>query len=262
MARSEYTRLRDIAQKRLGRLISEGLAPAGLAFPKVKELKTESEKWQALASVQDFLASGTKLREIRGTGKTVVPQESGFFVGTKAEVFGLQHKDISYSVLRAKAQKRLKGLQSKDLASKKLYFPTVKELDTPALKEKAREKVIQFLSLSKGIRERSKALERLTEDQLRMIKGAETLGIFLTDEEIPVFVEYMEYRFSQYDDSQHYLFGDYAEDFGKIKRKRGTADILKDFSRFKGAYMKLHEPTEAKGYSAEEFQNMWTNFIG
>ena len=262
MARSEYTRLRDIAQKRLGRLISEGLAPVGLAFPKVKELKTESAKWQALASVQEFLASGSKLREIRGTGKTVAPSPVGVIVGTPEQIVKRQIETSSYGRLRSMAQKRLERLQAQGLASKKLEFPKAKELRSPALKEYARRAVEEFLTGSSTIRERKKVFEGLTEDQKNMVKGAETLGIHLSAEEIPVYIEYMEYRFSQYSDSQHYLFGDYAEDFGKIKRKRGTQDILPDFAKFKAEYQALHTPTDAKGYSAEEFQKMWTNFIG
>lgn len=262
MARSEYTRLRDIAQKRLGRLISEGLAPSGLAFPKVKELKTESAKFQALASVQEFLASGSKLREIRGTGKTVASSPVGVIVGTPEQIVKRQIETSSYGRLRSMAQKRLERLQAQGLASKKLEFPKAKELRSPALKEYARRAVEEFLTGSSTIRERKKVFEGLTEDQKNMVKGAETLGIHLSAEEIPVYIEYMEYRFSQYSDSQHYLFGDYAEDFGKIKRKRGTQDILPDFARFKAEYQALHTPTDAKGYSAEEFQKMWTNFIG
>ena len=82
MARSEYTRLRDIAQKRLGRLISEGLAPVGLSFPKLREMKTEAERFIALADVQEFLASGTKLREIRESGKVKGAHSLGVTIRT------------------------------------------------------------------------------------------------------------------------------------------------------------------------------------
>ena len=63
MARSEYSRLRSIAEKRIDRLSSHGLASPGISFPKVSQLKSAAEKKAALNAVKSFLASGTTLRE-------------------------------------------------------------------------------------------------------------------------------------------------------------------------------------------------------
>lgn len=206
MAKSEYTRLRDIAQKRLGRLISEGLAPAGLSFPKVKELKTESARFQALASVQEFLASGTKLREIRESGKAVALTPAGIVV------------------------------------------------DDPArLARNARQRERR--------RERREALQPLTKQQRSMIKGARSLGVTIKTPDIPAFIAYMEYRFSQYSDSRFYLIADYVEDFQKLRKKNSVDSIISDFARFKDDYEQLHNPPDAQGYSASEFQSMWNAFI-
>lgn len=206
MARSEYTRLRDIAQKRLGRLAAEGLAPAGLAFPKLREMKTEAERKRALADVQEFLASGTKLREIRESGKTVDITPKGIVV------------------------------------------------DDPArLARNARQRERR--------RERRAALQSLTKSQRSMIKGARALGVTINTPDIPSFIAYMEYRFSQYSDSRFYLMADYVEDFQKLRKKNSSDSIVSDFARFKTDYEQLHSPVDVPGYSAAEFQNMWNEFI-
>ena len=206
MARSEYTCLRDIAQKRLGRLISEGLAPAGLAFPKLREMKTEAERFQALADVQEFLASGTKLREIRESGKAVDITPAGIVVD-----------------------------------------------DPVKLARNARQRERR--------RERREALRPLSKQQRSMIKGARALGVTIRTPDIPAFIAYMEYRFSQYSDSRFYLMADYVEDFQKLRKKNSVDSIVSDFARFKNDYEQLHNPPDAQGYSASEFQLMWTAFI-
>ena len=65
MARSEYSRLRGIAQKRLQRLTAKGLAPAGISFPKVSELKTKAAREKALSHIKNFISSGTTLTDVK-----------------------------------------------------------------------------------------------------------------------------------------------------------------------------------------------------
>ena len=213
MARSEYTRLRDIAQKRLGRLICEGLSPAGLAFPKLREMKTEAERFQALAEVQEFLASGTKLREIRESGKVVDITPAGIVVDDPVKI-------------ARNARQRARNARQRERR-----------------------------------RERREALRPLSKQQRSMIKGARALGVTIRTPDIPAFIAYMEYRFSQYSDSRFYLMADYVEDFQKLRKKNSADSIVSDFARFKADYDQLHNPVDAPGYSAFEFQKMWNEFI-
>lgn len=206
MARSEYTRLRDIAQKRLGRLESAGLAVPGLAFPKLRELETEAEKKAALRAVREFVEAPTKVKEIRQTGQKVLLTERG---------------------IRAVDPEREARLQ--------------RRRDTA--------------------RRRREVLAGLTKEQRSMIKGARKLGITIRTEDIPAFIEYMEYRFSQYSDSQFYLFADYSEDFGKIKKRHTVREIVNDFKLFQKSYMELHEKKPGMSYSAQELQSMWGALI-
>lgn len=206
MARSEYTRLRDIAQKRLGRLEASGLAMSGLSFPKLRELKTEAEKKSALKAVREFVQAPTKVKEVRQTGQKVLLTERG---------------------IRPVDPEREARLQ--------------RRRDTA--------------------RRRREVLRGLTTEQRSMIKGARKLGITIRTEDIPAFIEYMEYRFSQYSDSQFYLFADYSEDYGKIKKRHTVREIVNDFKLFQQSYMELHEKKSVTSYSAQELQSMWSGLI-
>lgn len=206
MAKSEYTRLRDIAQKRLGRLEASGLAMPGLSFPKLRELKTEAEKKLALKAVREFVEAPTKVKEVRQTGQNVLLTERGIrLVDPERE---------------ARLQRR------RDAA-----------------------------------RSRREVLAGLTKEQRSMIKGALKLGITIRTKDIPAFIEYMEYRFSQYSDSQFYLFADYSEDYGKIKNRHKVREIVNDFKLFQQSYIELHEKKPGTSYSAQEFQSMWSGLI-
>lgn len=206
MARSEYTRLRDIAQKRLGRLISAGLAQPGISFPKLRELKTEAERFQALQDVRKFVQEPTRVKEVRSAGNIVAISPAGIVVDDPKKI--------------ARREKQRQARQA-----------------------------------------RREAIAKLTPQQQSMLKGAKTLGMPIKTKDIPAFVAYMEYRFSQYSDSRFYLFADYAEDFGKLSKSHSKDSILSDFERFRADYESLHDPVDATGYSAMEFQNMWNSFI-
>lgn len=205
MAKSEYTRLRDIAQKRLGRLEASGLAVPGLSFPKLRELKTEAEKKAALKAVREFVQAPTKVKEVRGTGQIVAPTPKG---------------------IRAVDPEREARLQ------------------------RQRERRAQRRELLRG----------LTPNQRGLIKAARTLGMKINTENIPAFLEYMEYRFSQYSDSQYYLIDQYVSDFKALKKAK-RENVINDFARFRADREALMEPVGAEGYMAAQVQLMWNEYI-
>ena len=205
MARSEYTRLRDIAQKRLGRLEAQGLAVSGLAFPKMRELKTEAEKKAALRAVREFVEAPTRVKEVRGTGKIVAPTARG---------------------IRPVDPEREARLQ------------------------RQREQRAH----------RREVLAGLTQNQRGLIKAARTLGMTINTENIPAFLEYMEYRFSQYSDSQYYLIDQYVSDFKALKKAK-KENVINDFARFRAEREALMEPVGAEGYTAAQVQLMWNEYI-
>lgn len=205
MARSEYTRLRDIAQKRLGRLEAQGLAVPGLAFPKLRELKTESEKAAALRAVREFVQAPTKVKEVRQAGQRVMPTAKGI---------------RAVDPVREARRQRQRAQRAR----------------------------------------RREVLEGLTQNQRGLLKAARTLGMTINTENIPAFLEYMEYRFSQYSDSQYYLIDQYVSDFKALKKAK-KENVINDFARFRADREALMEPVGAEGYTAAQVQLMWNEYI-
>lgn len=77
MARSEYSRLRGIAQKRIQRLTEEGLATPGISLPKSKDL-TPAQKERYTQELIRFISQDTTLRGARkAPGTLVVVGKSG-----------------------------------------------------------------------------------------------------------------------------------------------------------------------------------------
>jgi len=101
MARSEYSHLRGIAQRRIDRLVAAGLAPQGTRFPTVKELgSSKSAQQKALNAINRFLASGSTLKETRTSGKRI-----GTVAGTPAV---LTEKQLREQARREKISATLK----------------------------------------------------------------------------------------------------------------------------------------------------------
>lgn len=77
MARSEYSRLRGIAQKRINRLAEAGLAKQGISLPKSKDL-TPAQKEKYTQELMRFISQDTTLRGARkAPGTLVVVGKSG-----------------------------------------------------------------------------------------------------------------------------------------------------------------------------------------
>ena len=212
MARSEYSTLRGVAMKRLGRLESAGLTMPGIHIPKMSELKTARERSRALEGLKAFMASSSTT--VRGA------KSADLKIGPSARS-GLP---------RTFTEKQAKGREKRE-----------------------RQKAT-----------RQQVLSRYNAKQRGFVKGAKTIGINIPTSQIPVFVEYMEYRFSQVQDSQFYVFATYAEDFESAAKKdpKKVQDILNDFNRYKAdRAMWMDEVSASGGYSEAEVMAMWDEYI-
>ena len=204
MARSEYSRLRSIAEKRIDRLSSHGLAASGISFPKVSQLKTAAEKKAALQAVKTFLGSGTTLREAAKN-----PEKKRLVTVNKMPAF-----------LTEKQAKEAERRERRNARRRERYAQDKEKRD--ARNARRREQY-----------RRKKILEGLTDRQKALLKGAETLGLHIPTDRIKQFIEYMEYRFSQVSESALYLMDKYVEDYQKILQNSPTVDDIRaDFERF------------------------------
>lgn len=84
MARSEFSYLRGIAQKRLDRLQSAGLASPSIRIPKASEL-TSKQKESYVRQLKEFLSSGSTVKEARKTGNQFAPSRKGIAKQQTAE---------------------------------------------------------------------------------------------------------------------------------------------------------------------------------
>ena len=208
-----------------------------------------------------------------------------------------------YSTLRNVVMKRLHRLEEQGLTVGAINIPFVRDLKTTRQKNDAIRALKGFLAspettvrgakksgkvvassgrnwnpgayTEKQLRDRAKRIRakeirqtelgKLTNRQRGFIKGAKTIGINIPTSQIPVFVEYMEYRFSQIQESQFYTFATYAEDFESASKKNpsGVKSILSDYSRYKAERESwLTEFGDLAGYSESYVMDTWADFIG
>lgn len=213
MARSEYSRLRGIAQKRLERLTAKGLAPAGISFPKVSELKTKAAREKALKHVQSFIESGTTLTDVKKSKQ-------------KKKVIVVNETPV---LLTEKAIKERERRERRNAKRRARYAVT----------------------------------KNLTKAQKALLKGAKTLGLNIPTDKIKSFIEYMEMRFSQVQESQFYAMAKYTEDFETIlKKSPGKDDIVADFNRYvSNMDGKENLFNVLPSYGENVVNDIWSNYV-
>ena len=213
MARSEYSRLRGIAQKRLERLTAKGLAPAGISFPKVSELKTKAAREKALKHIQNFIESGTTLTEVKKSKQ-------------KKQVIVVNDSPV---LLTEKAIKELERRERRNARRRARYAVT----------------------------------KNLTKAQKALLKGAKTLGLNIPTDKIKSFIEYMEMRFSQVQESQFYAMAKYTEDFETILKKSPEKDdIVADFNRYvSNMDGKENLFNVLPSYGENVVNDIWSNYV-
>lgn len=223
----EYTRLRDIVQKRQKRAAQAGLA-SPIHFPTVREIRSGWVDAQAaLQAVKGYYSGGSTLRAIRQTG--LVPE---------VERFEVQPEKPKLSDTEKRKKKR---------EQERLYRQRQKVRKTAISDKKAKE-YIGYL----------KALQTM---QARGFNVGIDLSK-MTPGEAQAFAEYMEYRFSQGDFNQTYVIDEFVRDFSKIMKKGYTGSQIKaDFEKFIEDRSKLeNRRLNMEGITSEEFMVYWNQF--
>lgn len=229
----EYTRLRDIAQKRMKRGVSAGIAPS-IHFPTVREIKSGIvDPGQAMRALKGYISGGSTVKAIRQTG--LVPEFKEF------------------PSLPPK-----KKLTSDEARLRK------RERDRLYRMRKAIEKEAATSGMAKKHASYLKALQTISRQYKRMGRD---LGIDLasmTPKEAAAFAAYMDYRFSQGDFTQMYVIDEFIQDFSKL-RNRGhkPGEIVNDFNIFLSHQAEVKERADKmEGLSSDFVNNMWFKFVG
>ena len=229
----EYTRIRDIVQKRIKRASAAGLAPM-VHVPTVKEIKAGIVNAQeALRALKGYYSGGSQVKVIRQTG--LVPEFKSF--PTLPELPPL-----------SKEQKK-----QKERDRQRDYRRRRKVRESAITPEKGK-KYETYL----------KALETVSRTWRR---AGRDIGIdlkSLTPSQAQAFVEYMDYRFSQGDFTQRYVIDEFIQDFSKLLSKGHSAkNIVNDFNLFLENRMQLQGRMEnMEGIPSWEFSGLWDDFIG
>jgi len=242
---SEYSRLRDIAQKRQKRLVSAGFF-SGIHIPTVKELRASGADPAAeIAKLHRFLAGPTTVKSVRQAGIRQI------MVTQTLTVQPIQ-----------KPKRQRKPLTEAQRARK----------NQKAREKYALEQAIKSVSAKNrnAIRSAMKLLKRMR-DEARGVKipglQYDPEMLFLDTALTRDFAQYMEARISQYehDASAWYQeLGHRIEDYAKIRQKGRTySDIAGDFNDFLLDQAGMDERAgEMSGMSSTELQNAWTAYIG
>ena len=229
----EYTRIRDIVQKRIKRASKAGLAPL-VHVPTVKEIKaglvSPSEAMQAL---KGYYSGGSQVKTIRQTG--IIP-EFRFFPSLPEE------KPLSKSEKKQRQREYQRD-----------YRRRRKVRETAITPEKGKK----YESYLKALESVSRTWKRAGKD----------IGIdlrSLSPSQAQAFVEYMDYRFSQGDFTQRYVIDEFIQDFSKLLSKGHSAkNIVNDFNLFLENRMQLQGRMDSmEGIQSWEFSGLWDDFIG
>lgn len=229
----EYTRIRDIVQKRIKRASAAGLAPM-VHVPTVKEIRAGIvDPAEALRALKGYYSGGSQVKTIRQTG--LVPSFRSF-------------PTLPEQPPLSKEQKR-----QRERERQRDYRRRRKVRETAISPEKGK-KYEGYL----------KALETVSRTWKRAGKD---IGIdlrSLSPSQAQAFVEYMDYRFSQGDFTQRYVIDEFIQDFSKLLSKGHSAkNIVNDFNLFLENRMQLeNRMNNMEGIPSWEFSGLWDDFIG
>lgn len=229
----EYTRIRDIVQKRIKRASAAGLAPL-VHVPTVKEIRSGIvSAREAMSALQSYYSGGSQVKAIRQTG--IVPEFK------------------SFPTLPAQPKLTIEERKEKRREQQREYRRRRKVRETALTPEKGK-KYNSYLT----------ALETVSRTWKR---AGRDIGIDLkrlTPSQAQAFVEYMDYRFSQGDFTQRYVIDEFIQDFSKMLSKGySSKNIVNDFNLFLENRMQLQgRYDQMEGIPSWEFSGLWDEFIG
>lgn len=205
-----------------------------------------------------------------------------------------------YSRQRDIAVKRLKRLSAKgqDLG---INVPTVKQLRTMPADQSAKmmRALTDFLETGNSLRKQQRAQQesrrihysREEESRRRnkyqrtyrrrrkareyerpeyphkyegYVKALETLNVDIKPSQLPSFFAYMDMRFDQGEIGKEYVIDVFVNDYVKMLKNGYSPDqIIPDFEKFVSNQIDVAgRESEMKGYSLDDFLDLWDDFIG
>lgn len=226
----EYSRLRDIITKRIGRAVAAGKGTY-IHIPTVKEIKKAGNPADYMAALQSYYQMpGASLRSIKGQP-------------------GVSTRAIELPVSAAE-KKRIRRNEQK--RKSKVKRAVEKEAGSP---EKGRKRVGYL-----------KALEKVKKDWQKVGANPELTMYLnsLTPGQAKAFVDYMDYRFSQGDYKATYVIDTFVKDFAQmLQRGYNVKDFKSDFNAFLDRQKELEgnkAHTAQYGIDRQDIDRYWKQF--
>ena len=222
---ASYTRLRDIAVKRAGRLEKAGLS-TGISFPTVKQIKSEGlNLTEATSRLQMFLEAPTKTSEYR----KLPDQERLVFLGDKTGPV------VTTEAGRSEAEKYIKKERERELHRQRnrRYRERLRNLTK---REKSDLKASRTLGYSVG------------PSQAQMFSEYLAYRFKFGDEKKP-------YAIATYTEEFHALM--------KKNKYHSFDDMQKDFEGYMMNRHRMEDEYDnMNGISGAAFESMWSQFSG
>ena len=222
---SSYTRLRDIAVKRAGRLEKAGLSE-GISFPTVKQIKNDNLSLsEATARLQQFLEAPTKTSEYR----KLPEQDRLIFLGDSMGPV------VTTEAGRSEAEKYIKKERERELHRQRnrRYRERMRNLTK---REKSDLKASRTLGYSVG------------PSQAQMFSEYLAYRFKFGDEKKP-------YPIATYTEEFHALM--------KKNKYHSFDDMQKDFEGYMMNRHRMEEEYDnMNGISGAAFESMWSQFSG
>lgn len=229
----EYTRLRDIAQKRIKRAASQGIAPA-VHVPTIREIRSGIvDPGQAMRELKKFISGGSTVTAIKQTG--LVPEFRQFPTLPPKQKLSTEEK---------KARKR----------ERDRFYRMRKRIEKQSVSEAQSKKQASYL----------KALQTISRQYKKMGRDLGIDLMSMTPSEAAAFSAYMDYRFAQGDFTQMYVIDEFIQDFSKlVNRGHKPGEIVNDFNLFLAHQNEVRSRADSmNGLSSADFNNMWFKFVG
>lgn len=235
---AEYTKLRDIAQKRMKRGLEQGLSQE-IHFPTMREIKAGIvDSGMAMRELKRYLSGGSTVTAIKQTG--LVPEFRQFPTLPPAPQISDDER---------RAQKRLQASMYRKRKAIRESLEDGQELNMQEIKAR-----IHYMYELKGWAEKHKREGR--EPLLDITK--------LGPKEAAALAAYMSKRYAQGEHTTKYLVDTFVKDYTDIK-KAGykIEDVMRDMDAFMERQKVLNKnAVNMEGITRSESNKYWRDYIG
>lgn len=240
----EYSRLRDIAHKRVVRMEKAGY-DVNIQLPTVKQVRASENPYWFLREMRKFVEGATTLGAVRATGSPTLPAEIRPHFPTIPEI-------KPESELQKQIRKREQARRSRQRRKIREIAPEGKE-----------GKYLGYLKTLHKLGEKWLEAGKLS-GNIKHLQNANFL-LNLTPSQAAAFAEYAEYRFAQSDFLVKYAIKDFADQFAEAgQRGKDFTNLERDFERFLADQKQFKVKAgkvDTTGISYKKMNRLWYKFI-